>query len=135
MTKKGEMSLLKAWLIIAASLIDDAIILGLIFLGLWAFHVEITWQLILIIVVIMVVFVFIMHKAVVPAIRKRKISGSEGMVGTIGEVTEPLNPVGTVKIKDEYWQAKANRGHIDAGEDVEVISINGLTLEVKKKKR
>jgi membrane-bound serine protease (ClpP class) len=134
MDKKGEISLLKAWLIIAASLIDDAVILALIFLGFWLFHVEITWPLILIIVVIMVAFIFIMHRAVIPVIRRRIVSGAEGMIGMTGKVTESLNPVGTVKIKGEYWKAKAIKGNIEIGEDIEVVRIDGLNLEVRKKK-
>jgi membrane-bound serine protease (ClpP class) len=134
MDKKGEMSVLKAWLIIAASLIDDAVILALIFIGLWLFHVEITWPLILIIVVIMVAFIFIMHRAVIPVIRRRIVSGAEGMIGMIGKVTETLKPMGTVKIKGEYWNAKAIKGNIEIGEDIEVVGIDGLNLEVRKKK-
>ncbi|OGN94716.1 MAG: hypothetical protein A2Y89_01195 [Chloroflexi bacterium RBG_13_51_18] len=133
MDKKGEISLLKAWLIIAASLIDDAIVLALILLGLWFFNVKITWSIILVIAAVMVALVFIMHKAVVPAIRRRKISGAEGMIGMIGKVTEPLKPMGTVKIKDEYWTAISTEGDVDTGEDVEVTAINGLNLEVRKK--
>jgi membrane-bound serine protease (ClpP class) len=134
MDKNGEMSVLKAWLIIAASLIDDAVILALIFIGLWLFHVEITWPLILIIVVIMVAFIFIMHRAVIPVIRRRIVSGAEGMIGMTGKVTESLNPVGTVKIKGEYWNAKAIKGNIEIGEEIEVVRIDGLNLEVRKKK-
>ncbi len=134
MDKKGEMSVLKAWLIIAASLIDDAIVLGFIFLGFWLFHVEITWPLILIVAVVMVAFIFIMHRAVIPAIRRRKISGAEGMIGMAGKVTESLKPIGTVKIKDEFWKAKATNDIIEVGEDIEVVGITGLNLEVKRKK-
>jgi membrane-bound ClpP family serine protease len=134
MDKKGELSLLKAWLIVAASLIDDVLILAFIFLGLWLFHVEITWPLILIVILIMVVFIFIMHKAVIPTIRRRIVVGAEAMIGKIGKVTEPLNPTGTVKIKGEYWKASATGGTIDKGEEVEVVSISGLNLEVRKKK-
>jgi membrane-bound serine protease (ClpP class) len=133
MAKKGEMSLLKAWLIIAASLIDDILITAIIFICLWLFHVEITWLLIVIVIVIMAVFVFIMHKAVIPAIRRRIAAGVEEMVGRIGEVTEPLNPNGTIKIEGEYWNATA-RGTIDKGEEVEVVGIDGLILKVRKKK-
>lgn len=128
------MSVLKAWLIIAASLIDDAIVLGFIFLGFWLFHVEITWPLILIVAVVMVAFIFIMHRAVIPAIRRRKISGAEGMIGMAGKVTESLKPIGTVKIKDEFWKAKATNDIIEVGEDIEVVGITGLNLEVKRKK-
>jgi membrane protein implicated in regulation of membrane protease activity len=133
MTKKGETSLLKAWLLVLVSLIDDTIVLALVFLGLWYFHVKITWVLILIIALVMVAYVFIMHKAVVPALRRKKVTGIEGMVGMVGRVTEPLVPVGTVKVKDEYWKARSLEGNIAAGEEVEVVGIAGLSLEVKKK--
>jgi membrane protein implicated in regulation of membrane protease activity len=133
MTKKGETSALKAWLIVLVSLIDDAVVLALVFLGLWFFHVKITWILILIIGVVMVAFVFIMHKAVVPTLRRRKVTGTEGMIGMVGRVTEPLVPAGTVKVKDEYWKARSVEGNIGIGEEVEVVGIAGLSLEVKKK--
>jgi membrane-bound serine protease (ClpP class) len=131
---KGEMSRRKAWLIVLVSFLDDAVILALIFLGLWLSHVEITWPLILIIGLVMVAFVFIMHKAVVPSLRRKKLTGNEGMIGMIGKVTEPLNPQGTVKIKDEYWKARSTEGDIVIGEEVEVVGIMGLSLEVRKKR-
>jgi membrane-bound serine protease (ClpP class) len=133
MNKKGEMSLLQAWLIIAASLIDDAVVLALVLLGLWAFHVKITWPVILVVAVVIIAFIFIMHRAVIPALRRRKITGAEGMIGMTGKVTEPLRPAGTVLIKDEYWQAKSVEGNIEIGDVVEVTGINGLNLEVRKK--
>jgi membrane-bound ClpP family serine protease len=133
MAKKGEMSLLKAWLIIAASLIDDILITAIIFICLWLFHVEITWLLVIIVIVIMAVFVLIMHKAVIPAIRRRIAAGVEEMVGRTGEVMEPLNPVGTIKIEGEYWKA-TTKGTINQGEEVEVVGIDGLILKVRKKK-
>jgi len=133
MNKKDEISALKAWLMVLASLADDAAVLVLIFLGLWYFHVKITWPLILLVAVVMVVFVFIMHKAIVPSLRQRKINGAEGMIGAIGKVTEPLNPEGTIKTKGEYWKAKSLEGDIEVGSTVEVIRIDGLHLEVRKK--
>jgi membrane-bound serine protease (ClpP class) len=131
---KGEMSRRKAWLIVLVSFLDDAVILALIFLGLWLSHVEITWPLILIIGLVMVAFVFIMHKAVVPSLRRKKLTGNEGMIGMIGKVTEPLSPQGTVKIKDEYWKARSVEEDIVIGEEVEVVGIMGLSLEVRKKR-
>ena len=134
MNKKGEISVRKAWLIVLASLIDDAVVLALIFLGLWLFHIEITWWIILIVAVAIVAFIFVMHKAVIPAIRRGKLNGAEGMIGMTGKVTEPLKPDGTVKIKGEYWKAKAVEGEVEIGEDVEVVGITGLDLEVRKKR-
>lgn len=133
MAKKGEISAMKAWLIVLASLIDDVAVLVLIFLGLWIFHVKITWWLILVIGLAMVVFVFIMHRAIVPGLRRRKMTGAEGMIGMSGMVTELLNPKGVVKVKDEYWSASSVDGDIGTGEEVEVVGINGLNLEVKRK--
>jgi membrane-bound ClpP family serine protease len=130
---EGEISRRKAWLIVLVSFLDDAVVLTLIFLGLWLFHVRITWTLILIIALVMVAFVFIMHKAVIPSLRRKKVAGSEGMIGTVGMVMEPLNPEGTVKIKDEYWKARSVEGNIMVGEEVEVMGIIGLKLEVKRK--
>lgn len=133
MAGEGEISRRKAWLIVLVSFLDDAVVLTLIFLGLWLFHVRITWTLILIIALVMVAFVFIMHKAVIPSLRRKKVAGSEGMIGTVGMVMEPLNPEGTVKIKDEYWKARSVEGNIMVGEEVEVMGIIGLKLEVKRK--
>jgi membrane-bound ClpP family serine protease len=133
MNKKGEMSALKAWLIVVASLLDDAAVLTLVFLGLWFFHVEITWTIILVVALAVVAFFFIMHKAVVPSLRRRKVTSAEGMIGMTGEVMEPLKPEGTVKIKGEYWNARSVEGDIGAGDAVEVTGIEGLNLEVRRK--
>jgi membrane-bound serine protease (ClpP class) len=133
MTDKGEISTLKAWLIVLASFLDDAAILALIFLGLWFFHVKITWPIILIIALVMVSFVFIMHKAVIPSLRRRRVTGAEGMIGMAGKVTEPCRPKGRVKIKDEYWQARSVEGDLDIGENIVVVGIDRLVLEVRRK--
>lgn len=133
MSSNGQTGRWKAWLLVLASLIDDVIVLALIFLGLWQFHVKITWVLILIIALVMAAFVFIMHKAVVPSLMRRKITGTEGMIGMTGIVTEALSPEGTVKVKDEYWKARSVGGDIVTGEEIEVTGITGLVLEVRKK--
>jgi len=133
--KKNEISLLRAWLIVLASLIDDALVLALVFVGLWYFHVKITWTIILVIALAIIGFVFIMHKAVIPSLRRRRVTGREGMIGMTGRVTQPLEPNGMVLIKGEYWQAKSAEGKIEIGEHVEVVGIDGLEVEVRKKRR
>jgi membrane-bound ClpP family serine protease len=125
---------LRAWLLVLASLIDDALVLVLVFLGLWYFHVRITWVIILVIVIAMAGFIVLMHKAVVPALRRRKVTGREGMLGQAGRVTQVLDPAGTVIINGEYWQASSIEGKIEVGEEVEVVGIDGLKLEVKKRR-
>jgi membrane-bound serine protease (ClpP class) len=133
MANKDEISNRKAWLMVLASLLDDAALLVLLFLALWYFHVKITWEIILAVVLVVAIFFVIMHRAVVPALRRRKVTGAEGMIGQTGLVTQTLRPQGTIKIKDEYWEAISPEGDIPAGGKVEVVGINGLVLEVKRK--
>jgi membrane-bound ClpP family serine protease len=128
------MSPWKAWLFVLASLLDDAAVLALVVLGMWFFRVKITWVLVLIICLGMGGFVFIMHRAIIPSLLRRKSTGREGMIGMTGTVTELLRPEGTVKVKDEYWSAKSVEGNIDVGEKIEVAGITGLKLEVRRKK-
>lgn len=132
MNKKRE-SGLKAWVIVLIALIDDIAVLALVFLLLWAFDVDIPPYLIVIIGVVAGVLVFFIHRAIVPSLRRKQVSGREGMIGCIGEVIEGLNPRGVVKVKDEYWKAKSTGGDIAAGEEVEVINIDGLRLEVSRR--
>ena len=132
MSKKGESSRMKAWLIVLVALIDDVAVLALLFIILWAFDVNIPLYLLIIIGLLAGTLIFFIHRAIVPSLRRKKIAGKEGMIGLIGEVTQPLNPQGVIKVGDEYWKAKSLSGDIDVGEEVEVININGLSLEVKR---
>ena len=78
-------------------------------------------------------FIFITHKVIIPSFHKKKVTGSEGMIGLEGEVIEPLTPIGVVRIEGEYWKAKSVDEDIASGESVEILGLNRLTLEVKRK--
>lgn len=133
MNHSGKISGLKAWLLVLASLIDDILLLVILFVLLKIFHVRITWPIILVIVAMVAGFFFIMHKAIVPGLRRRRVTGAEGMIGMVGTVTQALQPRGAVKINDEYWKAQSIAGNIETGEEVEVVGISGLVLEVKRR--
>ena len=133
MTKTGKSSELKPWLIVVIALLDDVVVLALVFALLWYFKVEIPVSVIIVIGLVLGTFVFIVHRAIVPSLRRRKVTGAEGMVGLVGEVVKPLNPDGVIRVSGEYWQAKSLEGDIEAGEDVEIIDIDRLNLEVRRK--
>ena len=133
MPVESGMTRRKAWLVVLFSLVDEAVIIVLVILGLWYFHVKISWPLILVVGLLMVAFVFIVHKAIIPGLLRKKLTGREGMIGMVGRVTESLDPLGTVIIKGEYWKARCDGVVISVDEEVEVVRIAGLTLEVKKK--
>lgn len=130
---KTESSGLKPWLIVLVALIDDIAALALVFVILWAFHVDIPVYLLVIIGILAGIVIFIIHRAIVPSLRRRKVTGKEGMMGEVGEVAKTLKPQGVIKVRDEYWQAESENGNISRGEEVEIIGINGLTLKVKHK--
>lgn len=133
MTRKNEPSDMKTWLIVCIALLDDVAVLILVFVVLWFFDIKISLPVMIIIGLVFGTFVFIVHRAIVPSLRRKKVTGAEGMVGLTGEVTQSLKPKGVVKIKGEYWKARSVEGEIDVGEDVEVLAINGLNLEVRRK--
>jgi membrane protein implicated in regulation of membrane protease activity len=63
----------------------------------------------------------------------RTWSGGEGMLYQVGEVVETLAPTGKVHVQGELWNAVSMSGEtIPAGEHVEVLGREGLTLKVDR---
>ncbi len=124
---------MKSWLIVTIALLDDIIVLAIVFLVLWLFDVKISLTVGIAAGLVLGGFVFVTHRAIVPSFRRKKLTGAEGMLGLTGTVIDALDPVGTVKIKNEYWTSKSVDGIIETGEDIEVVGIHGLSLEVKRK--
>ena len=64
---------------------------------------------------------------------KKPISGKESMIDMVGIARTDLNPNGQIFIHGEIWQTTSFGGeHIKKGEQVSVISMDGLHLTVKK---
>ncbi len=124
---------IKDWLIVGLLLLDEVAALVLVLLVLWFFKIRISFEIVIVIALLLGTFVFITHKVIIPSFHKRRVTGSEGMVGLVGEVIEPLTPVGVVRVEGELWKAKAVGEDIAAGEDVEIQRLQKLTLEVKRK--
>jgi len=130
MMKKGT---IKDWLIVLVLLLDDAAALALVFLVLWFIGVRVPLWFGIVIGLLLGAFIFIIHKVVVPSFHKKQVTGAEGMVGLEGEVVKPLSPVGVVRVSGEYWKAISIEGHVAAGESIEILRLNRLRLEVKRK--
>ncbi|OGO21533.1 MAG: hypothetical protein A2144_11440 [Chloroflexi bacterium RBG_16_50_9] len=129
----SKKSTIKDWLIILVALLDDVAVLALVFLVLWYFKVAIPLPVMLIIGVLLGTFIFVLHRAVLPSLRKKKVTGAEGMRGMVGEVVKPLKPEGVIRVGGEYWQAKSLDGDIDVGDGVEIQEIHRLKLWVRRK--
>jgi membrane-bound serine protease (ClpP class) len=66
----------------------------------------------------------------VRAMRRRPVTGSEGMIGLVGVAKTALAPRGQIAVRGELWEAMSE-DPVEAGRMVEVTAIDGLTLRVK----
>ena len=125
----------KDWLIVLALLLDEAAAVVLVLLVLWFFEISIPFSVAIVIALLLGTFVFITHKVIIPSFHKKQVTGSEGMIGMEGEVIQPLTPVGVVRVEGELWKAKSLGEDVVVGEEVEILGLNRLTLEVKRRER
>jgi membrane-bound ClpP family serine protease len=123
----------KDWLKVTVLLLDEAAAVVVVLLALWYFKVKIPVTAAVIGGLTLGVLIFVIHRAVIPSFHKKQVTGREGMLGQSGWVTETLAPKGTVRIGDETWRAVTEGADIKAGEEIEIVGLNGLTLTVKRK--
>jgi len=76
-------------------------------------------------------FVTALVRLVIQAQRRRAQTGAEGLVAQRGEARTDLDPEGWVIVQGECWRARAGE-RIASGETVEVLSVEGLLLRVRK---
>ena len=78
-------------------------------------------------------FLAIAAKKVVEARRNPVITGWEELVDRVGEVRQPLDPIGQVFVEGALWRAEAvdGAGRVPLGVRVRVESVDGLTLKVR----
>ena len=63
--------------------------------------------------------------------RSKVVTGIEAMIGNTGEVIEMLNPIGTVRVNGETWNAESLSGAITRGEKVRIKEMRNLKLYVE----
>jgi membrane-bound serine protease (ClpP class) len=76
-------------------------------------------------------FAFAVTK-VIQARNRPVVTGREGLVGLLAQARTALEPKGTVFVKGEFWEATAMDGPVEAGEQVEIVAVEGFHLQVKK---
>lgn len=80
----------------------------------------------------MTAFFGLVVRALVRAQRAEVLTGIQALVGRIGVAVTNLNPGGQVRVDSEMWSATAEYGSINAGEEVEVVDVEGVTLLVRR---
>jgi len=128
-------STVRDWLKVLVLLLDEAAAVVLVLLVIWVLGIEIPLPITIVAALLLGAFVFVIHKAIIPTLHKKQVTGAEGLIGREGEVTVPLTPVGVIRTMGEYWKAKSAGENIAVGEEVEILGLKGLTLLVKHKNR
>src|SRR5262245_3368791 len=69
------------------------------------------------------------------ALNRPLMTGAAGMVGHTGVVRTAIDPEGQVLVDGELWRAVTPDGPVPAGESVQIVSVDGLTLTVTRTPR
>lgn len=76
-------------------------------------------------------FLFIVGKGIA-IMKRRATTGVEGMIGERGTAREAIDPVGSVSVHGEIWNARSDGGPIAAGAPVRIVALDSLTLIVRE---
>jgi membrane-bound ClpP family serine protease len=125
---------IKDWLKVLLLLLDEAAAVLLVIVVLRFLKIQIPLPIAITAGLLVGILVFIIHKAVIPSFHQRIVTGSEGMIGKPGRVVKPLTPAGTIVVGSEHWRAKSVQDNIETDEMVEIVGLDRLTLQVKRRK-
>ena len=76
-------------------------------------------------------FIFVIG-AGLKAQRRKVVTGAEGLIEQIGETMDVLDPIGTVRVMGEIWNAESVSGKINSGEQIRILQVKDMKLFVEK---
>jgi membrane-bound serine protease (ClpP class) len=82
-------------------------------------------------VIVIIGIMFGIVRSVMKAHKGIVVTGEEGLVGLIGIAHSDIYKTGKVSVRGELWNAKSEES-INKDDPVEIVSVEGLTLVVKK---
>ena len=124
---RGRLILAIVTTILEEAAMVAAVVWGLPLLGV---HIPI-WILIVVMIGWAAYTIFTFRKGT-RALRRKPVSGLLNMVGSKGEVVNPLVPEGVVRIGGELWAARSAGDRIKLGEEVVVVEQDRLKLTVHR---
>jgi membrane-bound serine protease (ClpP class) len=93
--------------------------------------VNISWSVIIGVTVITALFFIFIIGFAVKAQRTKPVTGKEGMIGVIGEVTQSANNMITVRVHGELWKAESTTSPLATGQKIKVVAVRDLKLYVE----
>lgn len=91
---------------------------------------QISWSVILPVVISAAAFSLFVLGMGVRAMRRRPVTGGEGMIGLVGIARTSVAPQGRIQVRGELWDAISEEP-LNPGDAAEVTRLEGLTLHVK----
>ncbi len=74
----------------------------------------------------------VIASAAVRTLRKKAVTGREGMAGLRGKAMESFSTRGKIFVNGETWEATLAEGLVQEGDEVEVLGIQGLIARIRK---
>lgn len=81
---------------------------------------------------VILVLSLLLYAAVFRMMRKPVVTGREGLVHVSGVVERGDGHMLSVRVRGEHWKAHCDDDELEAGDPVEIVGVDGLTLEVKR---
>jgi membrane-bound ClpP family serine protease len=118
---------------IVSSLLDEAIIVAIIILGLPRLGFRLPLFVTILICTGFLIWAVGLYTIGSRILRKKPLPGFTHMVGLEGCVVKRLAPQGFIRVQGELWESRTENGVIEAGTDIVVVSQKGLKLVVRRK--
>jgi membrane-bound serine protease (ClpP class) len=71
---------------------------------------------------------------ITPIRHRKSLTGPEAFIDKVGVAVSDIKPDGEAKVKGEIWKARSRSGDIIKGQNVKVVSAEGITLIVEATK-
>jgi membrane-bound ClpP family serine protease len=119
---------------IVTTLAEEAALAAVVLWGLPALGINLHPGVLIALMAALAAYAIITYRLGSRALKRRPVVGLPGMVGSRGKAVSDLTPEGTVRIKGELWESKAEGRKINAGVKVIVVGQDGLKLIVRRQK-
>ncbi len=116
-------------------MIEEAILAAVVLWLLPLFNINIPLWGLAILMAGLAVHSSIMYRVGRPTFLIKPKVAAETIIGDEGSVTRRLAPEGYVKVKGVLWKATCEEAELEIGDEVVVVSIEGLRLVVSPKAR
>jgi len=119
---------------IVTTLIEEAALAAIVLWGLPALGINLNVGVLIALMAALAAYAVTTYRLGSRALSRKPVVGLTDMVGARGRVVSNLAPEGTVRIKGELWEARAEGRRINTGTDVIVVGQEGLKLVVRRER-